>query len=519
MSRHRMHNKHCKTKNGDDDDNIIDVSASHRGKKINAGDGNDTVIGSSYADRVNAGDGDDTVEGGSGNDILFGNGGFDTAVFAGSVFDFLWSSGPGNSLIVTDLNAADGDQGTDKLKHFEALQFDDHTIYIDGTNNAPVIVADDQDTDEDTVKNFTVEAIDFDGDALTFESVSVTGGGSISLISSSPANPTLGSGQTYEFEFDPGSAYQHLADGDTATEIVTIMVSDGNGPAVAKTLEITINGLNDAPEIDDPAAATGFSGDFGGLSNLTVPNIGYFFIVDFDAGSSDVELRTGGFNPSTIPANGVVLHLNPNNADWGIEARTYSNGIETIRDPGEFTITGYGGAQTTTVTADFAFVSFLDDTSNASVNWTATDIDTPHGPVTYSIDINDINFTDNSGGIVQVGSASIAVVPGSGQIAFSDVDQGDTHIATVTGVTVGGDVSLLDGEDALTFLNLDAVDQLADTVDWQFALSDAVLANITAGLESGETLQFDYSIEIADASAASDMTMLSITLNEDGLLV
>ncbi|WP_339765783.1 VCBS domain-containing protein, partial [uncultured Hoeflea sp.] len=107
----------------------------------------------------------------------------------------------------------------------------------------------------------------------------------------------------------------------------------------------------------------------------------------------------------------------------------------------------------------------------------------------------------------------------AGQISFSDPDSGDSHTATVTGVTVTGDAGLLGGADAFTFLNLDAVDQTADTLDWDWEMDDATVDNVTAGLGDGETLTLNYAVDITDASGETDTTSLTFTFNNDDLFV
>lgn len=75
-----------------------------------------------------------------------------------------------------DLNVADGDEGTDRLKHIEVLQFGDYTLNLEDANAALVRVAD-QTGIEDVPHDFFVDAFDFDGGTVSVESVSVTGGG------------------------------------------------------------------------------------------------------------------------------------------------------------------------------------------------------------------------------------------------------------------------------------------------------------------------------------------------------
>ncbi|MCK7610946.1 Ig-like domain-containing protein [Roseibium sediminicola] len=103
----------------------------------------------------------------------------------------------------------------------------------------------------------------------------------------------------------------------------------------------------------------------------------------------------------------------------------------------------------------------------------------------------------------------------SGTVAFDDIDVTDTHSAAVASVTVTGDNGLLNPSDAFDFLDLEAVDQSADTVDWNFDMSDPALANVLEGLGAGESLIFDYQIQITDAAGATDTESLRITLNGD----
>ena len=119
------------------------------------GEGNDTLIG---------GDGDDTLDGGFGNlivagaspstgllsagparssqlitpaadDNLVGTNGIDVAVFTGKSSDYQISIS-NNVIVVTDLNPADGDDGTDTLRSIEIMRFTDRDITVtQGTPN------------------------------------------------------------------------------------------------------------------------------------------------------------------------------------------------------------------------------------------------------------------------------------------------------------------------------------------------------------------------------------------------
>ena len=132
------------------------------------GKGDDGLFGGAGNDRVFGGKGDDTIDGGAGSDVLDGGRGFDTALYAGSVLDYVIAPLCGNRLMVTD--TATGDR--DWLRSIEVLQFDDATIYLDGRNNAPVAFDDAATTDEDSALTLNAADLvandyDFEGDALT----------------------------------------------------------------------------------------------------------------------------------------------------------------------------------------------------------------------------------------------------------------------------------------------------------------------------------------------------------------
>ena len=215
--------------------------------KLNGGDGDDTINGGDGFDFVNAGDGDDLVSGGAGDDLLHGNDGFDTAIFSGLVFDYSFSAGKGNSTIVG------GADGTDTLKHFEALQFDDYTYFIDGRNNGPFTRADTGATNEDESVNLTAlldNDIDIDDDS--FSITSVTSSGSGATVAVEPDGSVT---------YDPNGAFESLAFDFLTTDTFTYTVTDSNGGTRTETVTMTITGANDDPTADDVAIAAVEDGD------------------------------------------------------------------------------------------------------------------------------------------------------------------------------------------------------------------------------------------------------------------
>lgn len=288
---------------GNDDDNTIDQSTAGAANRINGGDGNDNIVGTGFADRVNAGDGDDTVMGGAGDDVLFGNDGKDTAAYEGSIFNFMWEEGKGNSLTVTDTTGA---EGIDTLKHFECLSFDDYTFDLTGPN-AALILADDQGTDEDNATTFGIEAWDFDGGSPFISSISVTGGGTVSASSTGSLAQGMGTGTSFDISYDPNGAYETLAVGTSTTETITVVIDDGQGNLSSKEITVTIDGVNDAPTLG--AGAMGAIED-GAVEVLDLSALGDDIDSDDDGDSLSYTV-TGAPTEGSASIIGTDLAFDP----------------------------------------------------------------------------------------------------------------------------------------------------------------------------------------------------------------
>jgi len=105
--------------------------------RLRGGPGDDLLAGDAGDDRLSGGPGDDLLAGGPGDDRLYGGRGEDRAIFAGAFEDFALTH-RGRLWFVTDLEPADGDLGTDRLRGIEILVFDDHEVRLSGS--APVLL-------------------------------------------------------------------------------------------------------------------------------------------------------------------------------------------------------------------------------------------------------------------------------------------------------------------------------------------------------------------------------------------
>lgn len=138
------------------------------------------------------------------------------------------------------------------------------TLSFNASNVAPVASDDAQTLVEDDVAATSGNVItdpltgDVDGapdsDVLTISSATDDAGNSlfIGAVNMLPGGGLLTLNPDGSWDFDPGTAYNGLDDGETEIETVTYVVSDGEGGTDTATLTLTVTGTNDAPVIVDP---------------------------------------------------------------------------------------------------------------------------------------------------------------------------------------------------------------------------------------------------------------------------
>ncbi len=160
-------------------------------------------------------------------------------------------------------------------------------IIVTGVNDAPVAAAVAVSTSEDVAVAIDIPALlalarDPDiGDRLSFVGIDAAG---ISGVVSSDA---------FTIRYDPGSAFQRLAVGQTATETVHYTVQDRLGAQGIGAITVTIIGRNDAPTALNDAFAV--SEDGATFLNVLANDTD----IDGDA------LRISHINGSAVPADGV----------------------------------------------------------------------------------------------------------------------------------------------------------------------------------------------------------------------
>ncbi len=193
---------------------------------LNAGTGNDTLFG---------GVGRDTLEGMAGDDHLVGGDGYDVAVYGGIVADFDIRIGPSGT-VVEDRTAFLGDEGRDVLDEVEEVRFADHTLYLDGRNNAVIARTDILSGREDTTLGIDPSDLlandrDVDGDVPRIVSVASGSGGEVHLRDDGTV------------AFQPERDFNGHA-------VFTYVVSDGRGGDDTGTVAVVVKRENDGPVIE-----------------------------------------------------------------------------------------------------------------------------------------------------------------------------------------------------------------------------------------------------------------------------
>ena len=231
----------------------------------------------------------------------------------------------------------------------------------------------------------------------------------------------------------------------------------------------------------------------------SIGNGGTYFIVDFDTGQVFSEVRTSATlsAPAGLPTNGVVFHLNGNNADYNIMATTYVDGVATVVDPNTFDVSGYTGGYIQN--GDWA--RYLDSITDATVTWSGT-VETADGPREVSFTFSGLDFVDSRVGNSSIEGFSVEVsgpsTPASASLVIEDADAGGAGMEAIgfsslpmpgTDGETGGKSADASQGDGLVSLSED--DGLPGTISsedmsgvgWSTSVDGAALEGLT-GLQS-----------------------------------
>jgi large repetitive protein len=295
---------------------------------------------------------------------------------------------------------SDGNGGTDTATV---------SITVGGTNDAPDAVNDAATVAEDSsanVINVLANDTDGDGDSLTVSAVTQGANGSV-----------VNNGTNVSYT--PNANF-------SGSDSFTYTISDGNGGTDTATVNVTVSGVNDAPDaVNDSASVAEDS-----ANNL----------INVLANDTDADGNTLTVSAVTQPANGSVINNGTNvsytpNANFsGSDSFTY-----TISD-------GNGGTDTATVSVTVTGVNdppvanndaatVAEDTTNNAINVLANDTDGGDGGALVVTAV-----TQGANGSVTFTASGVSYTPaadffGTDTFTYTVSDGSATAIGTVT-VTV-----------------------------------------------------------------------------------
>lgn len=190
------------------------------------------------ADSVTGSAGNDSVRGGAGNDAIDGGAGTDTAMFSGNRASYVVTRS-GGVVQVRDTDAlANGDDGTDSLMNVEFVSFLDGTLSL----STPTAVADGAAVSAASAP-IAIDVLANDTDIDTGDTKRV-----VSLETAGLKGAAWAAADGSGIVYAPGSAFQSLAAGASATESFAYTMADSTGGLSSADVTVTITGTNDGPE-------------------------------------------------------------------------------------------------------------------------------------------------------------------------------------------------------------------------------------------------------------------------------
>ena len=326
----------------------------------------------------------------------------------------------------------------------------DITLTVKGTNDGPVANVDTATTAEDASITIDVLANDTDvdsGDTQSITSATISGSnnGSVSIVNG-------------ELVYNPGTDFNSLDEGETATVIINYTMQDSQGETSSSSVTVTITGVdnNSAPiAVADIAATTENSSvTIDVLANDTDSDLGDTLsvtmatVVGDDNGAVSIVGNQLVFNPGTDFDSLAVGQSREVVVNY-----TVSDGTASTMSTATITVSGTNDAPT--AVADTA--STLEDrTLTFDVLANDTDIDTDDTLSLVSASIEGSDDDDDSGssdqGTISIVDGQIVFNPGDD---FDDLDDGESRTVVVNytmqdeaGVTSSSTLTItVNGED------------------------------------------------------------------------
>jgi len=324
------------------------------------------------------------------------------------------------------------------------------TITINGVNDAPVptddggsgfatsenaafttgsLLTNDTDVDSDTLSIVAINGEDVTTGSVTLDS------GSVVALNADPSR----------LDYTPAAVYDSLSAGESEIDSFTYTIADGDGGTATATVQVVINGRNDAPVAEDDSGIEFSTTEDAPLTALDVlsndsdrDRLDVFEIISVDTSTLSGEVTLNGDGTFTYNPVGLLDFL----AEGQTQEEIFSY---TISD-------GNGGIDTATVTV---VVNGVNDVPILSAN----------------------AFTVNEGGTVLLTADSLRA---------TDPDNSDSELVfTVSNVMGGSFQSSGGGSTLVQFTQQDIADGLVIFVDNGDEVAPSYRVTVTDGIAAG----------------------------------
>lgn len=387
------------------------------------------------------------------------------------------------------------------------------TVTIEGRNDAPTVGAAVTASFTEDDATASVDLLAGAADPDTGDSISVDG---LTLVSGDASGITMG---TDSLSIDP-SAYDNLAVGEQVTVVYTYNVVDLNQGSTPQSATITITGVNDAPTVGEPVAAT-FSED--DAAPATVDLLGGAADPDTNdtLAIANVVTASGDSAPMTIGTDGTVT-FDPN------AYNSLADGESEVVVLNYDVVDGNSGsvAQSATITINGANDAPV---VSGAISLTASEQDAPTSlnlldnasdpDTTDTLSVADLTTSGDDSGVVVNGS-SVSITPNAydglaaGESAVItltyNVTDGEVSVPTSATITITGvdDDPVVEGPIDVTFSERDAattVSLLQGATDPNGDPLNVINAQITSGDSRGVTVDVANSQLLINPRAYADL--------------
>ena len=392
------------------------------------------------------------------------------------------------------------------------------TVTITGTNDAPIAVVDTNTTSENSSltvgANSGVLSNDTDVDLADTHSVSAVNG----LPGNVGANVTGSNGGTFNvaadgsYTFDPGTAFNDLAVGESRTTSINYTNLDSKGASVTTTLTITVNGANDAPVITggpDTASLSETNAALTTSGSLTVTDVDTTDVVTASrtlsvGGTSD---RTDAAAPTDAELLAMLTITPTDILDGSTNSATLSWSFDSGTETFDYLATGETLVLTYTVQATDNDGTPLSDTETVTITITGTN----DAPIISVEDGDSVgaNLTESNVGLTDSGTLTV------GDADLTDLVTAAVDSVAVTGTGATSVPATLTSDILKGFLSVSPTaildgTELTNTLAWNFDSGSEAFDF----LANGETLVLTYTVSATDnnGTPASDTQTVTITI-------